>query len=81
MSAPSYDAAYEAHLREVIREELEAEREVAREDRENWFWWIATLVVFGPFALAAVAGAFALDLGAKAIWAVRRRRAHDADDV
>jgi hypothetical protein len=89
MSAPSFDAEYEAQLRRVIREELEAERdeveaareerEAARESRANRFWWAASLIFFGPFAIAGAAvlwvGAFALDLGAKAIWAVRRRRA------
>ncbi len=60
----------------MIREELEAERREADSDRRarwNWFWWAASLVVFGPFALAAAAvlwvAAFALDVGAKPIWA------------
>jgi len=85
MSVPSYDAEYEANLRRVIREELEAERRVAdsqRSARWNWFWWAASLLLFGPFALAAAAalwvGAFALDLGAKLIWALRRRGAAPA---
>jgi len=87
MSSPTYDAEHEAHLRRIIREELEAERlqsDAKREQRWNWFWWAASLLVFGPFALAAAAvlwvGAFVLDLGAKAIWAVRRYGAVDDDD-
>jgi fatty acid desaturase len=87
MSGPTYDAEYEANLRRVIREELEAERrqtDSERRARWDWFWWAASLVVFGPFALAAAAllwtAAFALDLGAKLIWAVRRRGAEPAAD-
>jgi hypothetical protein len=81
MSAPPYDAEYEAHLRQVIREELEADRKA----RSGWFWWAASLIVFGPFALAAAAlvllATAITHFGAKAIWAIRRRRADTLEDA
>ena len=65
MSSTPYDAEHEAHLRRIIREELEAEREQAdarSKARADWFWWAASLVVFGPFALAAAAVYFVANL-------------------
>jgi len=88
MSSPPYDAEYEAQLRRVIREELEAEREqadAAGKARWDWFWWAASLVVFGPFALAAAALYFVanltLHLATKVAWAIRRPRGPDPADA
>jgi hypothetical protein len=76
MSAPSHDAELEVHLRDVIREELAADRR----SRTDMYWWIAVVVVFGPFALvggavvAVVLGATALlGLGTRLIRARRER--------